>query len=78
MTDTKETTEITIVLPRDLAEQLAQVARAKGRSQEVVAGDALAEWLEDVEDIEAADQVLRDGYIRYSEDEVRRRLGLER
>ena len=80
MTDTRETTEtteITIVLHRDLAEQLARVAQEEGRAQEVLASEAVTEWLEDLADIAAADRVIREGYVRYSEDEVRKRLGLE-
>lgn len=78
MRETTETTEITIVLPRDLAEQLARVAQEEGRAQESLASDAVAEWLEDLADIAAADRVLAEGIdVTYSTAEVRDRLGLD-
>ncbi len=77
MTDTKETTEITIVLDRDLAEQLARIAQEEHRAPEAVAGDALAEWLEDLEDIALAERVLAEGNPTIPAEEVWKRLGLD-
>lgn len=77
MTDTKQTTEITIVLPRDLAVQLAQVAKEKGRAQEVLASAAVAAWLEDLEDIAEIQRVLSEKNPSYSIDEAWAMLELD-
>jgi predicted DNA-binding protein len=78
MSGTGEKTEITIVIDRETDLHLSRMANQLGREKNDVANEALVEWLEDLEDILAADQVLRDGYVRFSREEVRDRLGLER
>jgi len=69
-----------IVLPRNLANRLAKVAKRAGRRTDQLAHEALLQWIEDAEDVYEAERALRrvrSGRERtYTLHEVATRLGL--
>lgn len=77
MTDTKERTEVTLLIDRETDEYLTRMANQLGLDRNDIANDALIEWLEDLEDIAEADRVLAEGNPTFPAEEVWKRLGLE-
>lgn len=70
-----------IIVPDELDERFAGLARMKGESKESLILAALEEWLEDQEDAARADEVMRgvrSGAVKIlSSEEVSKRLGME-
>jgi len=68
-----------IDLKPDLAKQLAEWATRKGQTVDALVADAISQLLDDLDDIAAADEAMRDydPAKNVSMEEVKRRLGLE-
>ena len=77
MADTKEKTEITLLIDRDTDFHLSRLAERLGRDKSDVANEALIEWLEDLEDITEARRVLAENNPTVPAEEVWKRLGLD-
>jgi predicted DNA-binding protein len=71
-----ETREITIVIDREADDELTAIAEAIGRDKAILAREALLEWLEDQEDIRAAEEVVALNEPTIPLEEVKRILGL--
>lgn len=75
------TVQTAIQLPEEAYERLKSLAEAKGQSADDLMQRAILDYLEDLEDIARAEQIMRDieaGSSRtYTLDEVERRLGLD-
>ena len=71
---------ISLRLPDDLSDRLTELARRTGRSKTFYIREAIAEHLEDLEDVYIAEQRLADvdagRSVTYSIDELERELGL--
>jgi predicted transcriptional regulator len=72
-----ETRKLTIIIDSDLDDELSALATATGRDKVSLASDALAEWLEDQEDVRDAAAIIADNNPTVPLEEVRRSLGLE-
>lgn len=72
---------ITIELPPSVEQRLLELARQTGRSKDDVLRDAIANALEDIEDIMLAERAvtrLRNGESRIlTDEELERELGLD-
>jgi predicted DNA-binding protein len=77
MTDTREKTEITLLIDRETDLYLSRLANKLGRDKSDVANEALLEWFEDLEDIAEAQRVLAENNPSSPAEEVWKRLGLE-
>jgi predicted DNA-binding protein len=71
-----ETREITIVIDREADDELTAIAESMGRDKTTLAREALLEWLEDQEDIRAAEEVVALNEPTIPLEEVKRILGL--
>lgn len=75
------TIQAAIKLPEEAYERLKSLAEAKGQSADDLITTAVLEYLEDLEDLARAEEVMRDieaGRSKtYTLDEVERRLGLD-
>ena len=75
------TIQTAIQLPEEAYERLKSLAEAKGQSATDFMSKKLLEYLEDVEDVARAEEIMRkieSGESRtYTLDEVERRLGLD-
>ena len=69
----------TFYLDDELVKRIADLAHRQGRNRSALVREALIRYLEDQEDIEMAEAVLKNqsGKPTYSLEEVRRELGLE-
>ena len=72
------TPTITIELDKVLDRELDRMVRETGLSKPEIAREALADWLEDREDVREALKTLARNEPARSSNEVRKRLGLER
>jgi predicted DNA-binding protein len=77
------TIQAAIKLPEEAYERLKSLAKAKGQSANDLMAAAILDYLEDIEDVARAEEVMReiesgsgDGKA-YTLEEVERRLGLE-
>ena len=68
---------IQIELPAELEQRLEDIGRAKGAHAADVARRVVLDYLEDVEDVEAAEEALRNPGERHSWEDVKQRFGLE-
>lgn len=70
-----------VELPAEMEERLASLATRTGKSKAFYIREALAQYLDDLEDIDAADTVYKrvlEGKEKiFSEEEVRKDLGLD-
>ena len=71
-----ETRELTILIDREIDDELTRLANTIGKDKRSLVRDALIEWLEDQEDIRDAEAVLAKGNPTISLEEVKRNLGL--
>jgi RHH-type transcriptional regulator, rel operon repressor / antitoxin RelB len=71
---------LAIRLPADIEERLDRIAKRSGRSKTYYAREAILRHIEDLEDLQIAEERLRalkEGRSRtYSQDEVERDLGM--
>ena len=65
-------------LEKDLEAKLAAFARLKGRSKSQVVRDAIVRMIEDVEDLDLAEKVLRRTRSGKPLRQLRKELGLDR
>jgi predicted DNA-binding protein len=77
MTATGEKTEITLVISRETDQHLARLAMQLGREKNDIATEALVEWLDDLEDVEAASKVLSQRNPSFPLEEAWRMLELD-
>ncbi len=71
-----ETREITLLIEREIDDELTELAQVSGRDKLSLAREALVEWLADQEDIRDAEAVIAEGNPSISLEEVKRNLGL--
>jgi len=71
-----ETREITLLIEREIDDELTALAQASGRDKLSLAREALIEWLADQEDIRDAEAVIAEGNASIPLEEVKRNLGL--
>jgi len=72
---------LTIQIPDDIETRLAPIAKAAGKTTEVYVNEAVAEYLQDLEDLHIAEQRLADirsGKVKtISSEALRKELGLD-
>lgn len=71
-----EKREITLLIEREIDDELTEFAQASGRDKLSLAREALVEWLADQEDIRHAEAVIAEGNPSIPLEEVKRNLGL--
>ncbi len=71
-----ETREITLLIEREIDDELTELAQASGRDKLSLAREALIEWLADQEDIRDAEAIIAEGNASIPLAEVKRNLGL--
>ena len=75
------TVQTAIKLPTEAYERLKSLAAAQGQSADDLMARAILEYLEDLEDLARAEEVMRDidagNSKTYTLEEVERRLGLD-
>jgi predicted transcriptional regulator len=72
-----ETRQLTVLIDRDIDDELTAIAQATGRDKQSLARQALTEWLDDQEDIRDARAVIaQEGNPSLPLAEVKRSLGL--
>lgn len=67
---------LNVKIGEDLSEPIAREARRRKVSQSAIVREAVAAWLEDLEDLRDAKAAMKKGGKPIPIDEVRRRLGL--
>jgi len=72
-----DTRTVTLILDRELDDELTAIAESKGRDKASLAREALIEWMEDQEDIRDALAILAEGNPSLPLEEVKRLLELE-
>lgn len=72
-----DTRTVTLILNRELDDELTALAESKGRDKASLAREALIEWMEDQEDIRDALAILAEGNPSIPLEEVKRLLELE-
>lgn len=68
---------VSILIDRDLDDELTEFANMTGQEKESIARDAIAEWLEDQKDIRTAQRVIAQNNPKFSMAEVKRILELD-
>jgi RHH-type rel operon transcriptional repressor/antitoxin RelB len=71
-----ETRELTLLIDSEIDDELSALAKMTGRDKQSLAREALIEWIEDQEDILAAQSVIAEANPSLSLEEVKRTLGL--
>lgn len=66
-----------IHIPADLEKELERAVRESGKSKEIVVREALIRYFEDVQDLAAAEEALKEPGRSMSLDELERNLGLD-
>ena len=72
-----DTRKVTLILDRELDDELTAIAKSTGRDKASLAREALIEWLEDQEDVRDALAIIAEDNPTIPLEEVRRLLELE-
>jgi len=72
-----ETRKVTIVIDREIDDELNAIASSSGRDKPSLMREAIVEWLEDQEDIRDAEAVIAQGNTPIPFAEVKRGLELD-
>ena len=68
---------ITLLIDRELDDELTQFANSTGQNKEAIARAAIAGWLEDQKDIRTAQRIIAQSNPKFSMAEVKRILELD-
>lgn len=72
-----EIRELVLLIDSEIDDELTAIAESIGRDKLALAREALLEWIEDQEDIRAAQEVIARNEPKIALEEVERMFGLE-